>query len=114
MVRPTKKRSSVWDCFKKPGVNDKTVKCQNCNAELKYFKNTSNLHDHIKRKHPLLLMPDVEHSHPDPKEKNASNTTAATTRKSTTPDNSINDESNPNPCSSADYAQPPPKKNSDS
>lgn len=49
MVRPTTKRSVVWDVFNKP-VNG-SVTCKKCNAKLKYFNNTSNLHDHIKRKH---------------------------------------------------------------
>jgi hypothetical protein len=53
MVRPTKKRSIVWEFFD-TCENDK-VRCRKCNTELKFFKNTTNLHDHIKRKHDLQL-----------------------------------------------------------
>lgn len=44
-----RKKSVVWKFFNK--LDDKFVKCTMCNKEYKYSGNTTNLNDHLKRKH---------------------------------------------------------------
>lgn len=46
-----KNKSSVWKFFKKVDNNSKYVKCEFCNQEYKHSGNTTNLRDHLKRKH---------------------------------------------------------------
>lgn len=45
----------MWIHFRKEG--DRQVICKICNREFKYSNNTSNLKDHLKRKHPEQLVP---------------------------------------------------------
>lgn len=53
MVRPRQKRSIVWEFFEKSDTDK--VRCTKCNTVFKFCKNTSNLLDHIKRKHDLAM-----------------------------------------------------------
>lgn len=53
MPRQTAKRSIVWDYFERRG--DVSV-CGKCKREFKFFGNTTNLSEHLKRKHPTLLL----------------------------------------------------------
>lgn len=45
--------SYVWKYFTEDDTNNSTVKCQLSSAVLKYNKNTSAMHNHLKMKHPL-------------------------------------------------------------
>lgn len=57
MSRSTKKRSTIWEfCTKK---SDNSVVCTICRKEFKYSGNTSNLRDHLRRKHPGYLESNV-------------------------------------------------------
>lgn len=51
------KKSIVWEFFDKISDGGKitSAKCKLCNTSYKYFGNTTNLHDHLKRKHPIQL-----------------------------------------------------------
>lgn len=52
----SKKRKSVmWNYYVKKENEDKVI-CKNCRLEFKYCNNTSNMKDHLKRKHPQLLI----------------------------------------------------------
>nr|XP_023028246.1 zinc finger BED domain-containing protein 1-like [Leptinotarsa decemlineata] len=54
-MRPgPKKTSSVWEHFNK--ISDRSVKCNICNKTLKFFGNTTNLNQHLKRIHPTLTL----------------------------------------------------------
>ncbi|XP_071056886.1 E3 SUMO-protein ligase ZBED1-like [Onthophagus taurus] len=53
MPRQTAKRSFVWDHFVRRG--DISM-CSECKREFKFFGNTTNLSEHLKRKHPALLL----------------------------------------------------------
>lgn len=55
------KRSMVWQFFNLTQDN-KFVVCTFCKKEYKYFKNTTNLKEHLKRLHPscLLVPPTTE------------------------------------------------------
>nr|XP_022901763.1 zinc finger BED domain-containing protein 1-like [Onthophagus taurus] len=46
----SKKRSAVWDYFKKDSVS--AVTCEICKKQFKFSGNTSNIRDHLRRKHP--------------------------------------------------------------
>lgn len=48
-----KKRSIVWEFFYH--IETDKVKCRKCSSVLNFLKNTTNLHDHIKRKHEIFL-----------------------------------------------------------
>ncbi|KAL4141795.1 hypothetical protein QTP88_004363 [Uroleucon formosanum] len=64
-MRPgCKQRSVVWDHFKKH-INNKTVTCQICKKDYKYYGNTTNLKEHLKRIHPTKLNP-ITHNEDDP------------------------------------------------
>ncbi|CAG9833257.1 unnamed protein product [Diabrotica balteata] len=52
-MRPGAKKSVVWEYFDK--IEDRQVKCRVCKKILKFFGNTTNLQQHIKRIHPTLL-----------------------------------------------------------
>lgn len=39
---------------------DGTVMCIKCKRALKFFGNTTNLHEHLKRLHPMLMMNPTE------------------------------------------------------
>lgn len=54
MPRQTAKRSIVWDHFERRG---EVSVCGECKREFKFFGNTTNLSEHLKRKHPTLLLP---------------------------------------------------------
>ncbi|KAE9542433.1 hypothetical protein AGLY_003294 [Aphis glycines] len=55
-MRPgSKQRSTVWEHFKK-NVDKTTVSCQICKKDLKFYGNTTNLKEHLKRKHPTALI----------------------------------------------------------
>lgn len=57
------KRSAVWQYFKVT-ENKTNVKCYLCNKTFKFHKNTSNLHEHLKRVHTMpLLTIQLEDSH---------------------------------------------------
>lgn len=45
----SKSKSRVWDYYKK--TNEKFAKCSLCKREFKLSGNTTNLIDHMKRKH---------------------------------------------------------------
>lgn len=51
-MAPTK--SVVWDYFKK-SENNTVVECTLCKKKLKFFKNTTNLREHLKRIHPVQI-----------------------------------------------------------
>ncbi|KAL4083415.1 hypothetical protein QTP88_028731 [Uroleucon formosanum] len=54
-MRPgCKQRSVVWESFRK-NSDGKVVTCQVCKKEFKYFGNTTNLKEHLKRMHPFKL-----------------------------------------------------------
>ncbi|KAL4148694.1 hypothetical protein QTP88_002865 [Uroleucon formosanum] len=54
-MRPgCKQRSVVWEIFRK-NSDGKVVTCQVCKKEFKYFGNTTNLKEHLKRMHPFKL-----------------------------------------------------------
>lgn len=50
-----KKKSTMWRFFVK-NTDRCTVICKHCSSEFKYCNNTSNMKDHLKRKHPELLI----------------------------------------------------------
>lgn len=52
-MRRSAKRSSVWEYFRKDTAN--SVICEKCKKGLKFAGNTSNLRDHLRRKHPGCL-----------------------------------------------------------
>jgi hypothetical protein len=52
-MEKSKKKSPMWLHFEK--VGDGKVVCNYCSGEFKYSKNTSNMKDHVKRKHPEKL-----------------------------------------------------------
>ncbi|XP_030751374.1 zinc finger BED domain-containing protein 1-like [Sitophilus oryzae] len=58
MKRGPKTSSTVWEHFKK--TEEKKVTCNICKNEFKYSGNTSNLREHLKRKHPASLFPQRE------------------------------------------------------
>lgn len=60
------KKSIVWDFFNKNYENDKviSVQCIKCNANFKFYGNTTNLKDHLKRKHPIQLSEAEEQQNP--------------------------------------------------
>lgn len=51
-----RRKSSVWLFFDPVGGDTKFVKCSLCKQEYKHSGNTSNLSDHLKRKHPGKLI----------------------------------------------------------
>lgn len=58
MSRCIKQRSTVWEfCTKK---SDNSVVCTICKKEFKYSGNTSNLRDHLHRKHQGYLESNVQ------------------------------------------------------
>lgn len=52
-MAPGYKRSDVWEHFRKR--NNDIVLCNICKKEFKYCKNTSNMREHLKRKHPAYI-----------------------------------------------------------
>lgn len=64
----SKKQSVVWENFMK-STDKKSVICNICTKTLKYFGNTSNLRDHLKRKHDEVA---VETLRPSTGDSNAS------------------------------------------
>lgn len=54
MSRRSAKRSIVWEYFEKK--DDGSVICSKCKKSLKFFGNTTNLKEHLKRLHPSLLL----------------------------------------------------------
>lgn len=51
------KKSIVWEFFNKNYEDNKviSVQCIKCNAIIKFYGNTTNLKDHLKKKHPIQL-----------------------------------------------------------
>ncbi|XP_018331652.1 zinc finger BED domain-containing protein 1-like [Agrilus planipennis] len=60
MKRGPKTSSTVWEHFKRSGEKKNNVTCSICKNEFKYSGNTSNLREHLKRKHPASLFPQRE------------------------------------------------------
>lgn len=52
-MRRGAKRSSAWEHFRK--LTDKKVICEICKKEFSFSGNTSNIRDHLRRKHPAYL-----------------------------------------------------------
>lgn len=52
---PKKNRSNVWEYYLKDPNSPGQVKCRICKSFFKYSGNTSNLWDHVKRKHSTVL-----------------------------------------------------------
>lgn len=50
-----KKKSLMWNFFNRTELGDKVI-CKSCRIELKYCNNTSNMKDHLRRKHPENLL----------------------------------------------------------
>jgi hypothetical protein len=55
--RVPRPRSVVWDRFSKRN-DDKEVQCHICRENLVYKGTTSNMLEHLRRKHPYALKPD--------------------------------------------------------
>lgn len=70
------KRSMVWEFFKLPADN-KNVVCNLCKKQYKYFKNTTNLKEHLKRVHPCHLL--VSLTDPENNDDNESSTLTPST-----------------------------------
>jgi len=52
---PKKNRSNVWEYYLKDPNSPGQSKCRICQSFFKYSGNTSNLWDHVKRKHSTVL-----------------------------------------------------------
>lgn len=55
MPRPSKKKSVVWNHFTLE-ADKKYVTCNTCKKIYKFFGNTTNLKEHLKRIHPLIQL----------------------------------------------------------
>lgn len=54
-MRPGARQSIVWNFFKKSPDNQFAI-CNLCKKHLKFFKNTTNLREHLHRKHPIQFL----------------------------------------------------------
>ena len=53
-MKPGSKRSEVWEHFTR---NENIVVCNICKKELKFYNNTSNMKEHLKRIYPASICP---------------------------------------------------------
>ncbi|XP_025834211.1 beta-ureidopropionase-like [Agrilus planipennis] len=59
-VHRNRKRSPLWNIFIQKSNNSKVAICKICKKELCYNSTTTNLHKHLKRKHPNVILKDEE------------------------------------------------------